>query len=199
MAQRIVLSLAVLAFGLTTPTWAQGKYAPKIDALSKPQLKEMNCVHDAIPENDLYVVVDVSLGLTDEDADVEKAQGVVQKAIKICADKHSWAPGVINTAVTIAVNTATVDVLTQGLSIKLPPDMINAMFAKMKQMSEADLDGLAGGQASGDPEFRQRMNAMLLGLGLPNDRLVLRDSVTAMEAAATRAAAISRWIDIRTT
>lgn len=189
-----LIGAACAAFAMTaTPAQAQeglsGLVTPEHEA-------EIYCVYDLLSQSgDTYAIADVFIDPDATEDDIEGADEILSYAIEECMAAYDWTETVREYAAVIGIHGSVIDVVTADLLAEgVEQEHIQAIFDVLDLLDEKDMDVFRSPEWLSNTRFKKRMNRSLVAAGIPNEPLVLDNSLLVMESAILSVEAIVDWM-----
>lgn len=189
-----LIGAAAAAFAMTaTPAQAQeglsGLVTPEQEA-------EIYCVYDILSQSgDTYSIADVFIDADATEEDIEVADEILSDAIEECMSAYDWNETIREYAAVIGIHGSVIDVVTADLLAEgIEQEHIQAIFDVLDLLDEKDMDVFRSPEWLSNTRFKKRMNRSLVAAGIPNEPLVLDNSLLVMESAILSVGAIVDWM-----
>jgi hypothetical protein len=193
MSKRLMTAIAGLA--VVTVLRAGGALAQTPPAASQATIdaaySEMNCIYDGLSEDQRMMIFDNYFDPLDEE--IEEIDTFMAKLQVSCAARYSWSKDQSGMADGIALHGAVVDVAILDLMDAGLKDG-EALFDVWEALPVDDVDHFIDETWYDDKPFNDRMTALLLSAGVPNDALSIENALAVLESISLASAAQDIWL-----
>lgn len=189
-----LVGAAIAALVMTaTPALAQEGLSGLV---SPEQEAEIYCVYDILSQSgDTYAIADVFIDPDATESDIDAADEVLSYAIEDCMDAYDWTETMREYAAVIGIHGSVIDVVTADLLAEgVEQEHIQAIFDVLDLLDEEDMEVFRSPDWLSDTRFQKRMNRSLIAAGVPNEPVVLDNSLLVMESAILSVEAIVDWM-----
>lgn len=198
MAKRVmaaIAGLAAVALLWTGPALAQtppsSSQAAANQAAMDAAYNEMNCMYDGLSEDQRMMIFDNYFDPIDDE--VEEIDMFMDKLQASCAAKYGWGKDQRDMADGIALHGAVVDIAIVDLMDAGLKDG-EALFNVWDALSDDDIDHFIDETWYEDKPFSDRMKALVIAAGVPNDALSIENALAVLESISLASTAQDIWL-----
>ena len=193
MSKRVMTAIA--GMGAAVAMWAGCALAQTPPAASQAAMDavytEMNCMYDGLSEDQRMMIFDNYFDPLDEE--VKEIDTFMDKLQTSCAAKYGWSKDQRDMADGIALHGAVVDVAILDLMDAGLKDG-EALFDVWDALPDDDIDHFIDETWYDDKPFNDRMKALLLAAGVPNDSLSIENALAVLESISLASTAQDIWL-----
>lgn len=196
---KVWLASTAMAAMLAGAAPAAAQQDDDFDSLMTTLTPEAYCVFDVLSQSsEVKGVADawMSPDITVEDAD--ETDGVLDGAVKECADSYGWDNETSVLGATIGIHGSVVEVVTGDmLQEGLEQEQVEAVFNLFGMMEDKDTSVFTQTPWQENYAFRKKMYRALVLAGLPNEDVPLEHAMYLLESSAVTTDTILKWIDLK--
>lgn len=186
MFVRGLAAMAVVA-AFAAPAMAQGQ-------LTEAQEEEAYCVYEGILDSDSFYAIGDDYLLYGDLNTEGGTREAVDAATKECDARYSWTDEKSDMAVALAVLGAASDTLSEDSFFDLSDEAYDGIFECYKDLTDSDLDKLAGATWSDDAALVGRAKEALKKRGFPvDDEGLVFDAILLMEINISHILIVNNW------
>lgn len=177
---------------VSTPAFAQ---IVNSDELSNAQTEELYCIHSVLVE-DANASAVALYAVTGESKHKEASGKAEAAARTACAEKYKWSSEQTDVAASVGVWALVVDAAEADLSrAGFSGEAIGKIFDIANTLTDEDIEKAARehGDKSGEA-IVQRLKAMLVEGGLPDDEMLLAVALVLLDASSNETYAADEWV-----
>ena len=170
------------------------------DSLMSSLAPELYCVFDVLSQTgEFHGVADVWISADASVEDVDKADAILDGAVKQCADSYDWDTETSLLGAMIGIHGSVVEVVTGDMLLDgLKQEQVEAVFELFGVMEDKDTAVFTGTDWQQDYGFKKKMYRALVLAGLPNEDAALEHSMFVLESSAVTTDTILKWIEMKT-
>lgn len=183
-----VAAAALLA--LAPAAWAQ-----EAEGLNGERDAELYCVYDVLAQSGQINQLAEAMSRDATEEQVTAADEMLDGAIGDCLDVYKWDEVTVEYAATVGMHGSVVDALTSEMMMEgVPEETVAIIFDVLDGLAEEDIDMFNDPSWASDAKFKKRINRTLIAAGLPEEDVVLDNSMTVMESSLLAAQALVDWL-----
>lgn len=184
-------------FGVATAALvalAPAAWAQEPDGLNGEHDAEFYCVYDVLSQSGQVIQLAEAMDRDATEEQVTAADEVLDGAISDCLDVYKWDEKTIEYAATVGMHGSVVDALTSEMITEgVPEETVALIFDVLDGLADEDIDMFNDPSWVTDAKFKKRINRTLIAAGMPEEDVVLDNSITVMESSLLAAQALVDW------
>lgn len=184
-----------IMFAVATAALAPAAWAQEPDGLNGEHDAEFYCVYDVLSQSGQVIQLAEAMDRKATEEQVTAADEVLDGAISDCLDVYKWDEKTIEYAATVGMHGSVVDALTSEMMTEgVPEETVALIFDVLDGLADEDIDMFNDPSWMTDAKFKKRINRTLIAAGMPEEDVVLDNSMTVMESSLLAAQALVDWM-----
>lgn len=169
--------------------------AQEPDGLNGERDAELYCVYDMLSQSGQVVQLAEAMSRSATEAQMTAADEVLDAAISDCLDVYKWDEKTVEYAAAVGMHGSVVDALTSEMMTEgVPEETVAVIFDVLDGLADEDIDMFNDPSWVTDAKFKKRINRTLIAAGMPEEDVVLDNSMTVMESSLLAAQALVDWM-----
>lgn len=181
-----------------TVALAQPALGQQPEAIADERDAELYCVYDVLSQSgEITEIAEAMVAKAATDEQVEAADKALDTAVNDCSDVYKWNSEVAEYAAAVGMHGSVVDVLTGRMMAEgVAEEAVAVIFHVLDGLTDEDIDAFHGSAWSTDARFQKRINRTLIAAGMPEEDVVLDNSLLVMESSVLAAQALIDWLAV---